>query len=303
MGKPEILEASARPDGQDRAGPPPEPCCSRSACCTRRGSQALRVRRPLGASPGAAGSGAARERGAGAPGVCASATRRACRWWRAAQARDCPAARMPHAQGVTLALSKLKRILEIDPVARTARVQPGVRNLAISEAAAPFGLYYAPDPSSQIACSIGGNVAENSGGVHCLKYGLTVHNLLKLRVVTIEGDVLEIGSEGLDAPGYDLMALITGSEGLLGGGDRSDRQAAAQAGQGASGAGRIRLGGRRPARRWPTSSRAGMHSGRAGDDGQARDRGGRAVRACRLSAGCRSDPAVRERRHRRRGRR
>jgi glycolate oxidase len=122
---------------------------------------------------------------------------------------------MPHAQGVTLGLSKLKRILEIDPLARTARLQPGVRNLAISEAAAPFGLYYAPDPSSQIACSIGGNVAENSGGVHCLKYGLTVHNLLKLRVVTMQGEVLELGSDGLDAPGYDLMALMTGSEGLL----------------------------------------------------------------------------------------
>ena len=122
---------------------------------------------------------------------------------------------MPHAQGVTLGLSKLNRILEIDPLARTARVQPGVRNLAISEAASPHRLYYAPDPSSQIACSIGGNVAENSGGVHCLKYGLTVHNLLALRIVTIEGEVLEIGSQGLDAPGYDLMALITGSEGLL----------------------------------------------------------------------------------------
>ena len=122
---------------------------------------------------------------------------------------------MPHGQGVTLALSKLKSILEIDPIGRTARVQPGVRNLAISEAASIHGLYYAPDPSSQIACSIGGNVAENSGGVHCLKYGLTVHNLLKLRIVTIQGDVLEIGSEGLDAPGYDLMALVTGSEGLL----------------------------------------------------------------------------------------
>jgi len=123
---------------------------------------------------------------------------------------------MPHSQGVTLALSKLKSILAIDPVARTARVQPGVRNLAISEAAAVHGLYYAPDPSSQIACSIGGNVAENSGGVHCLKYGLTGHNVLKLRVVTIDGDLLEIGSEGLDAPGYDLLALMTGSEGLLG---------------------------------------------------------------------------------------
>jgi glycolate dehydrogenase FAD-linked subunit len=123
---------------------------------------------------------------------------------------------MPHSQGVTLGLSKLKSILAIDPATRTARVQPGVRNLAISEAAAPYGLYYAPDPSSQIACSIGGNVAENSGGVHCLKYGLTGHNLLKLRVVTIDGELLEIGSEGLDAPGYDLLALLTGSEGLLG---------------------------------------------------------------------------------------
>ena len=123
---------------------------------------------------------------------------------------------LPNAQGVTLGLSKMKRILAIDPLARTARVQPGVRNLAISEAAAPLGLYYAPDPSSQIACSIGGNIAENSGGVHCLKYGLTVHNVLKLRVVTIEGEILELGGDGLDAAGYDLMALMTGSEGLLG---------------------------------------------------------------------------------------
>ena len=123
---------------------------------------------------------------------------------------------LPHSEGVLLSLAKLKRILKIDPAARTAQVQPGVRNLAISEAAAPYGLYYAPDPSSQIACSIGGNVAENSGGVHCLKYGLTVHNILKLRVLTIEGEFLEIGSEGLDAPGYDLLALMTGSEGMLG---------------------------------------------------------------------------------------
>jgi len=123
---------------------------------------------------------------------------------------------LPHENGVTLGLSKMKHILEIDPVARTARVQPGVRNLAISEAAAVHGLYYAPDPSSQIACSIGGNVAENSGGVHCLKYGLTVHNIIKLRMVTIDGEVLEIGSEGLDVPGYDFLALVTGSEGLLG---------------------------------------------------------------------------------------
>ena len=123
---------------------------------------------------------------------------------------------LPMGNGVLLSLAKLMKILAIDPAARTARVQPGVRNLAISEAAAPLGLYYAPDPSSQIACSIGGNVAENSGGVHCLKYGLTVHNILKLRVATIEGEIIELGGGGLDAAGYDLLALMTGSEGLLG---------------------------------------------------------------------------------------
>ena len=123
---------------------------------------------------------------------------------------------LPYAHGVLLVMAKMKQILHIDPLARMARVQPGVRNAAISEATAPYGLYYAPDPSSQIACSIGGNVAENSGGVHCLKYGLTVHNILKVRFVTIEGELLEIGSAGLDAPGYDLLALITGSEGMLG---------------------------------------------------------------------------------------
>jgi glycolate oxidase len=122
---------------------------------------------------------------------------------------------LPHPEGVLLSLAKFKRILSIDPLARIARVQPGVRNLAISEAAAGYGLYYAPDPSSQIACSIGGNVAENSGGVHCLKYGLTVHNILALRVVTMDGEVLSIGSEALDSPGYDFLALLTGSEGML----------------------------------------------------------------------------------------
>ena len=99
---------------------------------------------------------------------------------------------MPHSQGVLLGLSKFNRIRRIDLASATAVVEPGVRNLAISEAAAPYGLYYAPDPSSQIACSIGGNVAENSGGVHCLKYGLTVHNVLRARVVTIDGDVVEL---------------------------------------------------------------------------------------------------------------
>ncbi|SFD92118.1 FAD-linked oxidase C-terminal domain-containing protein [Nitrosomonas sp. Nm166] len=123
---------------------------------------------------------------------------------------------LPHAQGVLLSLAKLNQIIAVDSLARTARVQPGVRNLAISEAVRPYGLYYAPDPSSQIACSIGGNVAENSGGVHCLKYGLTVHNILKLRVLTIGGECLEIGGESLDSAGYDLLALMTGSEGMLG---------------------------------------------------------------------------------------
>ncbi|HKC44359.1 MAG TPA: FAD-linked oxidase C-terminal domain-containing protein [Burkholderiales bacterium] len=122
---------------------------------------------------------------------------------------------LPSGDGVLLSLAKMKRILAVDPVARIARVQPGVRNLAITEAADPYGLYYAPDPSSQIACTIGGNVAENSGGVHCLKYGLTVHNVLRVRGFTIEGDAVELGSEALDAPGYDLLALVTGSEGML----------------------------------------------------------------------------------------
>ena len=122
---------------------------------------------------------------------------------------------MPHALGVVLSLARFNRILAIDPASRTARVQCGVRNLAISEAAAPHGLYYAPDPSSQIACTIGGNIAENSGGVHCLKYGLTVHNVLRVRGFTAEGEEVVFGSEALDAPGYDLLAAVIGSEGML----------------------------------------------------------------------------------------
>ncbi len=122
---------------------------------------------------------------------------------------------LPHVDGVVLSLAKFRRILAIDTQTRTAVDQPGVRNLAISEAAAPHGLYYAPDPSSQIACSIGGNVAENAGGVHCLKYGLTVHNLRRVRAVLVTGEVVEFGGDALDTPGYDLLALVTGSEGLL----------------------------------------------------------------------------------------
>ncbi|MES2977875.1 MAG: FAD-linked oxidase C-terminal domain-containing protein [Pseudomonadota bacterium] len=122
---------------------------------------------------------------------------------------------MPHRLGVTLSLAKFNRILRLDPASRTAVVQGGVRNLAISEAAAPHGLYYAPDPSSQIACTIGGNVAENSGGVHCLKYGLTVHNVLKVKGFTIEGEEIEFGGDALDSPGYDLLSVVIGSEGML----------------------------------------------------------------------------------------
>ena len=122
---------------------------------------------------------------------------------------------LPHKMGVTLSLAKFNKIQRIDPNSRTAVVQSGVRNLAISEAAAPYGLYYAPDPSSQIACTIGGNVSENSGGVHCLKYGLTVHNVLKVRGFTVTGEPITFGSDALDVPGYDLLNVLVGSEGML----------------------------------------------------------------------------------------
>ena len=122
---------------------------------------------------------------------------------------------IPKKGALVLSTSRLNQIVSIDPKRRIAKVQPGVGNLSVSDAARPHGLFYAPDPSSQIACSIGGNVAENSGGVHCLKYGLTLHNVLRIRAVTIEGDVFEAGSEAFDTPGYDLMALLIGSEGML----------------------------------------------------------------------------------------
>jgi glycolate oxidase len=123
---------------------------------------------------------------------------------------------LPLDKGILLVMARFNRILDVDPEAGIARVQPGVRNLAISQAAAPHGMYYAPDPSSQIACSIGGNVAENAGGVHCLKYGLTVNNILKLEILTIDGERITLGSDALDAPGFDFLALFTGSEGMLG---------------------------------------------------------------------------------------
>src|SRR6187397_742411 len=122
---------------------------------------------------------------------------------------------LPPGDGVLLSMAKFMRVVRVDPHARVAVVQPGVRNAVISEVAAPYGLYYAPDPSSQIACTIGGNVAENSGGVHCLKYGLTVHNVLRVRGYTMDGEPCDFGSEAPDAPGYDLLSLAIGSEGLL----------------------------------------------------------------------------------------
>ena len=177
---------------------------------------------------------------------------------------------MPTCLGVTLSLAKFNKILKVDPVARTATVQGGVRNLAISEAAAPFGLYYAPDPSSQIACTIGGNVAENSGGVHCLKYGLTVHNVLRVRGFTISGEPVSFGSEALDAPGPGPAGGPGGQRRHAGGDDRGDRQAGAQAGTGALHHGQLRrcAPGRRRGRR---DHRRRHHPGRAGDDGQADD--------------------------------
>ena len=122
---------------------------------------------------------------------------------------------LPCADGIVLSLARMTRILDVDRGNRTARVEPGVRNIAISEAAAPYGLFYAPDPSSQIACSIGGNVAENAGGVHCLKYGLTVHNVLAVKFFTVDGVLHELGGPTAEGP-LDLLALLIGSEGLLG---------------------------------------------------------------------------------------
>jgi glycolate oxidase len=122
----------------------------------------------------------------------------------------------PIQDGLVLSTAKLNQIVKLDAYARIAVVQPGVRNLAISDAAASAGLYYAPDPSSQLACTIGGNVAENAGGVHCLKYGMTLHNVMRVRMVSIDGEILELGGHALDAPGLDLLSLVIGSEGMLG---------------------------------------------------------------------------------------
>ena len=202
----------------------------------------------------------------------------------------------PHEQGVLLSCARMNRILDIDPLARVAQVEPGVANLRISDAAAAHALYYAPDPSSQVACSIGGNVAENSGGVHCLKYGLTVHNVLAVRGYTIAGERLELGSRAGDTPGLDLLALTIGSEGLL--------MIVTEV--------TVKLIPRPPCARLVMASfadvhsagdavaaviGAGHHSRGPGDDGPQGDRGGGAVRARRLRPGRGRHPAGRVGRH------
>src|SRR6202021_1800611 len=123
---------------------------------------------------------------------------------------------LPLADGVLLGMAKFNKVVEIDYANRCAVVQPGVTNLAISQAVESAGFYYAPDPSSQIACTIGGNVAENSGGVHCLKYGLTTNNVIGVEMVTIEGEILRLGGKHFDSQGYDLLGVMVGSEGMLG---------------------------------------------------------------------------------------
>ena len=227
-----------------------------------RGHEAVRVRRP-DAVPRAARGGACCPRPRRRSSRSSRrATPRASRWSRAARARACPAARCRTADGIVLSLAKFKRILAIDPLARTAVVQPGVRNLAISEAAAPYGLYYAPDPSSQIACTIGGNVAENAGGVHCLKYGLTVHNVRRVRGVLITGDVVEFGGDALDSAGLRPARADQRQRGPARRHHRDHGQADAEAAARAGRARRVRRrreggrGGRRHHRRAASSRRA-----------------------------------------------
>jgi hypothetical protein len=188
------------------------------------------------------------------------------------------------------------------PRARTAVVQPGVRNLAVSEAAAPHGSITRPIPSSQIACTLGGNVAENSGGVHCLKYGLTVHNVLRVRVVSIEGEVVEIRQRGAGCAGLRPAGAADRFRGHARRGHRGDGQAGAQAGTGAGGDGLLRRRGQ-GRRRGGRDHRRRHHSGRAGDDGQAGDGRRRALRQGRLRPERRGHPALRVGRHAGRGRR
>ncbi len=208
---------------------------------------------------------------------------------------------LPLADGIVLGMGKFNRILEIDFDNRCAVVQPGVTNLGISTAVQHAGFYYAPDPSSQIACSIGGNVAENSGGVHCLKYGLTTNNVLGVELVMTSGEVVRIGGKHLDAEGYDLLGIVVGSEGLLGVVTEVTVRLLKK-----PTAARAMLVGfplereRRRVRR--RDHRRRHHSGRHGDDGPARHPRGRGLRPCGISARCRGAAHRRARRPAGRGR-
>ena len=190
---------------------------------------------------------------------------------------------LPLADGVLLGMAKFNHIRDIDFDNRVVVAEPGVTNLAVTNAVAHAGFYYAPDPSSQIACTIGGNVAENSGGVHCLKYGMTTNNVLGCEIVLITGEVLRLGGKHLDAEGYDLLGLITGSEGLLGVVTEVTVRILKRAGDRARRAGRLSVIGRRRRLRLGDHRRR-HHPGRHGDDGQTGDPRGRGIRPCRLSA-------------------
>ena len=199
---------------------------------------------------------------------------------------------LPLTDGIVLGLAKFNRILEVDFENRCVVAQPGVTNLGITHAVEHEGFYYAPDPSSQIACTIGGNVAENSGGVHCLKYGLTTNNILGLEMVLPNGDVVRLGGKHLDAEGYDLLGLMTGSEGLLGRGHRGHRAHPEEArvrARHAHGLFEQRAGGRLRRR----DHRERHHPGRPRDDGQAGDRRRRGLLPSRLSAGRRGPADLR----------
>ena len=190
---------------------------------------------------------------------------------------------LPLGDGVLLGIAKFNRIREIDFDNRVAVVEPGVTNLAVSQAVEQAGFYYAPDPSSQIACSIGGNVAENSGGVHCLKYGMTTNNVLGCELVLMTGDILRLGGKHLDSGGYDLLGIVTGSEGLLGVVTEVTVRILKKPQSRARGVDRLqRVRGRRRMRR--QDHRRGHHPGRHGNDGPSRHCRHRGIRPCRLSA-------------------
>ena len=183
---------------------------------SERGHAALRKRRPHRLSPAAHGGGAAGDHRSRSSAVLAYCHREGIKVVPRGAGTSLSGGALPLGDGVLLGMAKFNRIREIDFDNRVAVVEPGVTNLAISQAVEQAGFYYAPDPSSQIACTIGGNVAENSGGVHCLKYGMTTNNVLGCELVLMTGEVVRLGGKHLDAGGYDLLGIVTGSEGLLG---------------------------------------------------------------------------------------